>query len=360
MCRDFSKSMARWWKLSFRIEIAAVENAELEAAVLARWNLLTKPPGSLGRLESLVTRLALMQNTAGPVVERKLMVICCADHGVTAEGVSAYPREVTVQMVQNFLRGGAAINVLCGQFGITPMIVDAGVDGEPVAGVVDCRIGRGTANFVEGPAMSRAEVEQALENGARLASEARDRFDVAAVGEMGIGNTTAASALLCAYAGVDPVHAVGPGTGVTAEGVARKANVIGRALARHRDVIAARDAVGILAAVGGFEIATMAGFLLGAAAVRLPIVIDGFISSTAALAAHAIDARVLEYLVFSHLSSETAHRRLLAWLGVQPLLDLELRLGEGSGAALAMPILDAAIALYSRMATFAEAGVAEV
>ena len=359
MCRGSNKTMARWWKLSFRIEIPAVENAELEAAVTARWNSLTKPPGSLGRLESMVTRLALMQNTMRPVVERKLMVICCADHGVTAEGVSAYPREVTAQMVQNFLRGGAAINVLCRQFGVTPMIVDAGVDGDPVQGVVDCRIGRGTANFVEVAAMTGAEVERALENGARLAREARDRYDVAAVGEMGIGNTTAASALLCAYAGVDPVHAVGPGTGMTTEGVARKANVIGRALRRHREVVAAKGAVGILAALGGFEIATIAGFLLGAASERLPVVIDGFISSAAAMAAHAIDPKVLPYLVFSHLSSETAHRRLLAWLGVQPLLDLELRLGEGSGAALAMPVLDAAIALYSRMATFAEAGVAE-
>jgi len=351
--------MARWWKLRFPIEIPAVENQELEAEVWRRWNSLTKPPRSLGRLESLVTRLALMQGMARPTVERKLMVICCADHGVTAEGVSAYPREVTAQMVLNFLRGGAAINVLCSQFGITPMIVDAGVDGDVVAGVVDCRIGRGTANFAHGPAMTRAQVERALENGMRLAREARERFDVAAVGEMGIGNTTAASALLCAYAGIDPGEAVGPGTGVSAEGVAHKAKVIGDAMARHREVIASGDAVGILAALGGFEIATMAGFLLGAASVRLPVVIDGFISSAAALAAHAIDSMVLGFLVFSHLSSETAHRRLLNWLSVQPLLDLELRLGEGSGAALAMPVLDAAIALYSRMATFAEAGVAE-
>ncbi|MEP7365709.1 MAG: nicotinate-nucleotide--dimethylbenzimidazole phosphoribosyltransferase, partial [Acidobacteriota bacterium] len=260
--------------MRFPVEIPAIENAELEATVLARWNSLTKPPGSLGRLESLVARLALIQNTARPLVKRKLMVICCADHGVTEEGVSAYPREVTAQMVLNFLHGGAAINVLCEQFAISPMIVDAGVDGAPVPGVVDCRIGRGTANFVQGPAMTRDQVERALDNGIRLARETHDRFDVAAVGEMGIGNTTAASALLSAYTGIDPVDAVGPGTGVSVEGVALKALVIEQALARHREVIDKRDAVGILAAVGGFEIATMAGFLLGAASVRLPVVVD--------------------------------------------------------------------------------------
>lgn len=345
--------------MSFPIEIPAVEDARLEEEVTRRWNSLTKPPGSLGRLEWLVTRLALMQRTSRPTVERKLMLVCCADHGVAAEGVSAYPREVTEQMALNFARGGAAINVLCGQFGITPMVVDAGVAGGPVAGAVDRRIAAGTANFVVGPAMTRAEAEEALTNGIALALEARANYDVAAVGEMGIGNTTAASALLCAYARVDAAHAVGPGTGVSAEGVARKAKVIGRALARHQETIEKRDAVGILAALGGFEIATMAGFLLGAASVRLPVVIDGFISSAAVLAAQAIEPKVLSFLLFSHLSSETAHRRMLAWLGVTPLLDLELRLGEGSGAALAMPVLDAAIALYSRMATFSEAGVAE-
>jgi len=345
--------------LSFPIDIPALGGADLEAAVWRRWNSLTKPPGSLGGLEKLVVRLALMKNTQRPDVARKQMIVCCADHGVTEEGVSAYPREVTAQMVANFLAGGAAINVLCRQFGITPAIVDAGVDSELAPGALDCRIGRGTASFTRGPAMTVDQAMRALRNGVDLAQDASRRFDIAAIGEMGIGNTTSASALLCAYTGSAPGEAVGPGTGLTPEGVAHKAKVIREALALHAGTIANGDAVAILAAVGGFEIATMAGFLLGAASARLPVVVDGFISSAAALAAHAIDARVLGYLVFSHVSAEPAHRRLLAALGATPLLDLELRLGEGSGAALAMPVIDAAVALYSRMATFAEAGVDE-
>jgi len=324
--------------------------------VAARWNSLTKPPGSLGRLEPLVTQLALAAGNCNPRVDRKAMAIFCGDHGVTAEGVSAFPKEVTVQMVKNFLAGGAAINVLCRQFGIEPYIVDTGVAGERADGVVDLRLGQGTANFVEGPAMPVATAELALRNGDELAGRVRESADIAGAGEMGIGNTTSASALFCAYAGVAPELAVGPGTGVDAAGVARKADVVRRALARH---LPAGDPVATLAALGGFEIATMTGFLLGAAARRLPVVIDGFISSAAALAAHAIQPAVLPYLFFSHVSAETAHRRLLDYLGVKPILDLDMRLGEGSGAAMAMPVLDAAVALYSQMATFLEGGVSE-
>ena len=343
--------------MPFQIEIPLAADDGLAAAVMVRWNSLTKPPGSLGRLEALVGQLALASGTPKPRVERKALVVFCADHGVTAEGVSAYPKAVTGQMLLNFLAGGAAINVLCRQFGITPYIVDAGVDGEPVAGAIDMRLGRGTANFVEGPAMTDSEAARALENGIGLARRLRPEYDIAAVGEMGIGNTTAASALFCAYAGVAAEAAVGPGTGVGAAGVARKAEVVRRALARHAGVVAAGDAVGILAALGGFEIATMAGFLLGAAAERMPVVVDGFISSSAAMAAMAIAPRVLPYLLFSHVSAETAHGRLLGALGVRPILDLDMRLGEGTGAAMAMPVLDAAVALYQGMATFAEGGV---
>jgi nicotinate-nucleotide--dimethylbenzimidazole phosphoribosyltransferase len=262
-------------------------------------------------------------------------------------------------MVLNFLTGGAAINVLCRQFGIAPLIVDAGVAGDPVAGALDLRLGRGTANFVADPAMSGEAVEEALSNGVSLARRVREEYDIAAVGEMGIGNTTSASALFCAYAGIAPEAAVGPGTGVDVAGVQRKAGVVRKGLERHRDTIASGGPIAILAALGGFEIATMAGFLLGAAAVRMPVVVDGFISSAAALAAHAISADVLPYLFFSHVSAETAHRRLLDTLGIKPILDLDMRLGEGSGAALAMPILDAAVALYEGMATFAESSVSD-
>lgn len=343
--------------MPFPIDIPAVANDALDKAVTARWDSLTKPPGSLGRLETLVAQLALAAGTSRPTVARKALVVFCADHGVTAEGVSAYPKAVTRQMLLNFLAGGAAINVLCRQFGITPLVVDAGVDGDLVDGAVNMRLGRGTANFVDEPAMSLEQVRRALNNGIALARQIRPEQDIAAVGEMGIGNTTAASALFCAFSGTAPEEAVGPGTGVDTAGVQRKADVVRRALDRHREVIAAGDPVSILAALGGFEIATMAGFFLGAAAARMPVVVDGFISSTAAVAAHAISPSVLPYLLFSHVSAETAHRRLLETLGVRPILDLDMRLGEGSGAAMAMPVLDAAVALYERMATFAEGGV---
>jgi len=345
--------------LPFQIEIPPVANSSLAEQVNARWNSLTKPPGSLGRLETLVMQLALAEGSNRPTVSRKALVVFCADHGVTAEGVSAFPKAVTRQMLLNFLAGGAAINVLCRQFGIAPFIVDTGVDGDPIPGATDLRLGRGTSNFVEGPAMSREQVEQALHNGIGLAREIRPNHDIAAVGEMGIGNTTAASALFCTYSGTAPESAVGPGTGVDIAGIRRKADVVRRALVRHRDVIDAGDPVAKLAALGGFEIATMTGFLLGAAAERMPVVVDGFISSAAAVAAHAIAPAVLPYLLFSHVSAETAHRLLLDTLGVRPILDLDMRLGEGSGAALAMPVLDAAVALYQGMATFAEGGVSE-
>lgn len=344
--------------MRFPIEIPVVADVELERAVEARWNSLTKPPRSLGRLEALVSQLALAAGTLWPVADKKVMVVFCADHGVTEEGVSAFPKAVTGQMVLNFLAGGAAINVLCRQAGIRTVIVDAGVDCDAAAeGVEDLRLGRGTANFVLGPAMTAAQVDAALANGAALALRLRGEFDIAGVGEMGIGNTTAASALFCAITGAMPDAAVGPGTGVDAEGVVRKAAVVRRALERHADVIAGWDPVAILGALGGFEIATMAGFLLGAAAVRMPVVVDGFISSAAALAARAIAPEVMPYLLFSHVSAETAHRQMLAAMGVRPMLDLDMRLGEGTGAALAMPVLDAALALYRGMATFAEGGV---
>ncbi len=341
------------------INIPPAKNDLLTAAVLARWNSLTKPPGSLGRLESLVTQLALASGTAQPTVSRKTMVVFCADHGVTAEGVSKYPREVTGQMLHNFLAGGAAITVLCRQFGITPMIVDTGVDAEPLRGAIHRRLGRGTANFCNQPAMTESQLEQALQNGIALAEEVREQADIAAVGEMGIGNTTSASALLCAYTGMLPADAVGPGTGVDAAGVSLKAAVIQRALTFHKRVVEEADPAKILATFGGFEIATMTGFLLGAAAKRLPVVVDGFISSSAALAARAMSTNVMDYLFFSHVSAETAHKRMLGALNAQAILDLEMRLGEGSGAAMVMPVFDAAVALYSQMATFPEAGVSE-
>jgi len=334
-------------------DIQPIANERLDREITARWNSLTKPPGSLGRLEDAVRCFALQRGLARPTMRRKSMYVFCGDHGVTAEGVSPYPSEVTRQMALNFVAGGAAINVLCRQNNISPVIVDAGINGEPVPGVIGRRIGSGTRNFVVESAMSRDEALRAIESGAKLAATGDD--DIRGVGEMGIGNTTSASALLCVFADVDPVEAVGPGAGLTATGVSKKAEVIRKALALHRPD--AKDAVGVIAQVGGFEIATMAGFLLGSAERRIPVMMDGFISCAAALVASRIDTGVLDYLLFSHESAEPAHARMLAELRAEPLLRLSMRLGEGSGAALGILLLEQSLALYDGMATFEEASV---
>jgi len=330
---------------------------DIEKAVIQRWNSLTKPPGSLGRLESLVRDYAVIHGTPNPPLRGKALVVFCGDHGVTEEGVSAYPREVTAQMVKNFLSGGAAISVLCRKNGIEPIIVDAGVNADPEPGVVDRKIARGTRNFAKEPAMTRAQAQQALDHGAALAAEVKTRADIVAIGEMGIGNSTSASALLCVFAGSPPEQAVGPGAGLAPEGVSHKALVIARALALHSPN--PNDPVGTLAAVGGFEIAMMAGFLLGAGSHRLPVVVDGFICGSAVLAARAINPQILRCLIFSHVSAEPAHRRMLEFLGVRPLFELEMRLGEATAAALAIGLLENALALYNEMATFAQAQVSD-
>jgi nicotinate-nucleotide--dimethylbenzimidazole phosphoribosyltransferase len=335
--------------------IKPVGNSYLARQVEAHWDSLTKPPGSLGKLETLYLHYALIRGEPQPPVERKGMFIFCGDHGVVAERVSAFPQEVTRQMVKNFLAGGAAINVLCRHYGIEPVIIDMGVKGEPEAGVVDLRIAEGTSNFLQGAAMTRDQALEAMEAGIELAMEASARYDVVGIGEMGIGNTTSASALLSAFSGRDSVDTVGAGTGVDAEGLSRKRLVVQQALLRHH---AAIDPVSILAAYGGFEIAGMAGFLLGAAAHGLPVMVDGFISSSAALVSRALSPDSIDACLFSHRSSEHAHALMLDFLGVQPQLDLDLRLGEGSGAAMAIGLLETAWRVYAEMATFGNAGVA--
>ena len=331
-----------------------MKSSEIRQAAEARWNSLTKPPGSLGRLEEIITRLAVQQGKARPQLRRKSLYVFCGDHGVTTEGVSAYPSEVTRQMVLNFVAGGAAINVLCRRIGIRTVIVDAGVKGEPVAGALAHRIGEGTRNFLREPAMTREEAERAIKTGAELAV-AGDADDIRAVGEMGIGNTTPASALLCVFTDASPAEAAGPGTGLAAAGVARKVEVIERALALHRPD--AGDPVGVLAQLGGFEIAMMAGFLLGSAERGIPVMMDGFISCSAALVACRIEPCVANHLLYSHRSAEPAHARMLVELKATPLLDLAMRLGEGSGAALGISLLEHALALYDEMATFEQASV---
>jgi nicotinate-nucleotide--dimethylbenzimidazole phosphoribosyltransferase len=315
-----------------------------------RFDSKTKPRGSLGRLEELGCTIARIR---GFIPERleSVIVVAAGDHGVTAEGVSAYPSEVTAQMVSNFAAGGAAVNVLAKQAGARLVLVDAGIvvpfEHELVRSV---RIGAGTANMSQGPALTGNELERALAAGAELAAELD--ADVVALGEMGIGNTTAASALTAALLGVPPELVCGPGTGLDAAGVARKVDVVRRALA-------ANEGVDPLAAFGGFEIAFLAGLTIGCAERNVVVLVDGFITAAAALAATRRVPPAASCLIAAHRSPEPGHALVLDALGLEPLLDLGLRLGEGSGAALALPLLDASIAILREMATFDDAGVTD-
>jgi len=321
-------------------QIRPVADAALERQIQNRLDSLTKPPGSLGRLESLAMQIGLVQASSAPRIDRKAMIIFCADHGVVEEGVSPFPAEVTRQMMANFHAGGAAINVLCRQFGIEPVIADMGV-------------GNPTRNFTREPAMTRVETEEAIARGMSYAVSA----DVLGAGEMGIGNTTSAAALLSAMSGLDPAETAGRGTGLDDAGVARKTGAIRRALDLHRPD--PRDPIGVLAAVGGFEIAGIAGLILGAAERRRVVVLDGFISCSAALIARALAPASLDYVIFSHRSAERGHRAMLDFLQARPLFDLDMRLGEGSGAALGINLIEASLRLYHDMATFASAGVSQ-
>lgn len=331
--------------------IEPVESAELAGRLRNRLDNLTKPPGSLGRLEELALRYGLARGTADPRIDRKKMVVFCADHGVTEEGVSAYPSEVTAQMARNFVRGGAAISVLCRRYGIETVIADMGIAGPVEPGSLDCKTAPGTRNWTREPAMSRAQAIRCIESGMDLAGGA----DLIGVGEMGIGNTTTAAALLCAFTGLDAESAVGRGTGATDAALRRKAEVVRRGLALHSPDPG--DPLGVLAALGGFEIGGICGLLLGAAAHRIPCVVDGFIAGAAVLIARALAPRLCDYLFFAHLSAEQGHARMLSFLGAEPLLSLGMRLGEGSGAALGIDLIETSVRLYREMATFQEAAV---
>jgi nicotinate-nucleotide--dimethylbenzimidazole phosphoribosyltransferase len=313
----------------------------------------TKPRRSLGRLEELAVQLAGI----GVDEVRPVIVVAAGDHGYANEGVSAYPPEVTRQMLLNFVSGGAAISVLARELGAELVVVDAGVR-EPVedARVRAIRIGAGTADATRGPAMWRDDAVAAIASGRELAGELADRCTVVALGDMGIGNTTAASALHAALLGLPPAVVCGPGTGLDAEGVRRKVDVVERALAANAPL---GDPVDVLAALGGYEIAFLAGVALGAAAERLAVVLDGFIVAAAALVAARLEPGVTEYMVAAHVSPEPGHRRSLEALGLRPLLDLELRLGEATGAALALPLLRSSLAILHEMATFESAHVTD-
>ncbi|HYP06726.1 MAG TPA: nicotinate-nucleotide--dimethylbenzimidazole phosphoribosyltransferase [Bryobacteraceae bacterium] len=327
----------------------------LEERVRERLNSLTKPPGSLGQLEDIAVRFALIREEEMPSPARKGLYIFCGDHGVTEEGVSRYPQSVTRQMVRNFLDGGAAINVLCRRLQIRPVVVDMGVCGASIPGVVDRKIADGTSNFARVPAMTRDQAERALQHGSALAEEAATQYDVVGLGEMGIGNTTAASAILSVYSSASPYETVGPGSGLDSQGVRRKAELIEKALALHKP--SPGDPLGVLAAVGGFEFAGIAGFLIRACRLKLPVVLDGFPCCAGALIAKVIEPLALQTAFFSHESREPGHRRMLVLLEAKPYFNLGLRLGEGTGAALCMGIIDSAVRLYREMATFNEAGI---
>ena len=327
----------------------------------ARLNELTKPPRSLGRLEWIAARLCAIQETVTPRVVPRRIVVFAADHGVTEEGVSAYPSAVTAQMVGNFLRGGAAINVLARAAAADVCVVDVGVAGDidasgQAAAFVSRRVRPGTRNMTKGPAMSEDELASALRVGLDIADgAARDGVAVIACGDMGIGNTTAASAMTAAFLRVAAAEVTGPGTGIDGEMLARKIDVVRRALAANQP---GRDPLAILRTVGGLEIAAIAGAYVGAAAHRMAIVGDGFIATAAALVAASICPPFLDCWFAGHRSSEPGHMLQLGFLRQRPLLDLEMRLGEGTGAALAMSLFGAAAAVMNEMATFGSAGVA--
>lgn len=324
-----------------------IEGADSDAAEVAQRALdaKTKPRGSLGRLEELAVRIAGIRRTPDPGRLRAAVVVAAADHGVAEEGVSAYPQEVTRQMLATFASGGSAVCVLAREAGAELRVVDAGV-------------GRPTANIAIGPAMPRGDAVSRIEEGIALAQELdRDGVGVVALGEMGIANTTAAAAVAAALLSRAPAEVSGRGTGLDDDGLARKIDVVARALAANR--VDAADPIGVVAALGGFELAVLCGLVLGSAAERMVVLVDGFITATAALVAARLSPRAVDTMVAAHLSPEPGHGIVLEALGLMPLLDLGLRLGEGSGAALALPILDAALALLSDMATFEAAGVTD-
>lgn len=374
-------------------------DAALAAKTQARLDRLTKPAGSLGKLEEIACRYVAITGNEKPRLQKKRIYVFAADHGVTAEGVSAYPKEVTAQMVYNFLRGGAAINVLARQAGAEIRVVDVGVDhdfgplkigssaenydlrevvgggnenygaplkigssaksyGAPLKDLVQKKVARGTRNMAKGPAMTEEEAAAAIEVGLALAEEAaQEGVDLIGVGEMGIGNTTASSAITAVLTGAPLKIVTGRGTGLDDEGLKHKITVIERAINLNRPDLT--RPVDVLAKVGGLEIAAIAGLIAGAAAQKIPVVIDGFISTTGALIAVRMKPAVADALFASHQSVEGGHRILLREMGLAPLIDLGMRLGEGTGSALAMNLIDASLKILMEMATFGEAGVSE-
>jgi nicotinate-nucleotide--dimethylbenzimidazole phosphoribosyltransferase len=347
-------------------EIQPLDNAAMQAA-RDRQNQLTKPAGSLGRLEELSIQLAGISGKEIPSLKDKVIITMAGDHGVVAEGVSAYPQEVTPQMVLNFLAGGAAINVLARHIGARVVVVDMGVANEikvvsrgevtsPL--LIQCRVASGTMNLAQGAAMTRAQAEESIQSGIEIAlAEISKGADIIGTGDMGIGNTTPSAAIACAFLNQHPKEVAGRGTGVDDEGLNRKISAIERGLKVNKPN--AQDGLDVLSKVGGFEIGGLAGVMLGAASKHVPVMVDGFISTAAAMIAVSLAPGCKDYLISAHRSKEHGHGLMLDWLGLKPLLDLDMRLGEGTGAALGISFAEAACKILSEMATFGEAGVSE-
>jgi nicotinate-nucleotide--dimethylbenzimidazole phosphoribosyltransferase len=340
-------------------KITPLDSAAM-AAAQARQACLTKPAGSLGRLEWLSCQIAGITGHAMPDIQQKSIITMAGDHGVVAEGVSAYPQEVTPQMVENFLNGGAAINVLARHIGARIVVVDMGVASplKPRPGLIDKKVAPGTGNIAVGPAMSREQALQSLLAGAEVAAAEIDRgADIIGTGDMGIGNTTPSAAIAAVLAHLTPTDLAGRGTGLDDAGMQRKISAVERALAVNQPD--PKDPLGVLAKVGGYEIGGLAGVILATAARHRPVMIDGFISTAAAMLAVSLAPMARSYLIAAHRSAEKGHRMMLSWLGLEPLLILDMRLGEGTGAALGISLAEAACKVLREMATFDEAGVAE-
>ncbi|MFC1945777.1 nicotinate-nucleotide--dimethylbenzimidazole phosphoribosyltransferase [Chloroflexota bacterium] len=340
------------------ITIGPLDAAAMQQAK-ARQDMLTKPAGSLGRLEELSIRLAGIQGKALPSIRHKAVITMAGDHGVIAEGISNWPQEVTAQMVYNFLQGDAGITVLARLGGLRVIVVDMGIAGDITdENLVSRKVARGTANMAAGPAMTLTQARTAVETGIEIAlAEAEKGVDILATGDMGIGNTTPSSAIAAVMTGKPVAEVTGLGTGLSDQQLAHKVMVIEKALKVNQPEPA--EPLAVLACVGGFEIGGLAGVMLGAASRRIPVMVDGFISGAAALIACGLAPTVRDYLIAAHLSAEGGHRHVLEHLGMKPLLELEMRLGEGTGAALGIYLAEAACRIINEMATFSEAGVSE-
>ena len=334
-------------------------NRSLETEVWDKINNKTKPLGSLGELESIAVRMSLLKNNLNPVIDKKLLFVFAGDHGIAEEMLSAYPGEVTSQMIFNFLKGGAAINVLCRHHGIELKIIDMGTkyDFGNTAGIINKKVKKGTNNFLKAAAMSREEALASIQNGIDVFNEINGtvRTDIIGVGDMGIGNTTSASAIISAITGESPERTTGRGTGISDDMLKRKIETIRKSLQIHN--INSKDALDVLQKVGGFEIGGITGTILAAAYQKVPVVLDGLISTSGGLLAYLFNPLVKDYLFAGHKSVEKGHSIALKFMGLLPILDLNLRLGEGTGAALAMDIIDVSCKIMREMASFTEAKV---